>query len=59
MFRRLVILAAVAGAAMFVARKVGIIGGGEDEPIEYAPQPEAAPPEAPSADDGDQDPTEE
>ena len=59
MFRRLLMLAAVAGAAMFVARKVGIIGGAEDEPIEYAPQPEAPQPEAPSADDGDQDPPEE
>ena len=48
MFRRVFVLAAVAGIGFYVARKVGIIGRGddEDEPIEYAPAPEA-----PSADD--------
>jgi hypothetical protein len=56
MFRRLFVLAAVAGVVMVVARKVGIVGGGGDdeEPIEYAPEPGPA-----SADDGEQQPTDE
>ena len=54
MFRRLFMLALVAGVVMVVARKVGIIGAGEEEPIEYAPEPQP-----PSADDGEQHPSEQ
>lgn len=38
-------LAAVAGVVMVVARKVGIIGGGHDEPIEYVPEHQASSPQ--------------
>ena len=34
--RRLFVLAAIAGIAVVVAKKLGIMGG-DDEPIEYAP----------------------
>jgi len=54
MFRRLFMLAAVAGVVMVVARKVGIIGGGDDEPMEYVPEHQ---PDSPH--DGEQHPTEE
>ena len=58
MFRRLFMLAAVAGVVMVVARKVGIIGSGDDEPIEYVPEHEADH-EAGSAHDGEQHSSEE
>ena len=54
MFRRLFMLAAVAGVVMVVARKVGIIGGGDEEPIEYVPEHQP-----PSPHDGEQHPSEE
>ena len=67
MFRRLFVLAALAGAVGWVAHRLGLAGRRDDDPFEYAPpataetlMPEAAPaPEAPggaSADDGEQQP---
>ena len=72
MFRRLFVLAALAGAVAWVAHRLGLAGRRDDDPFEYAPpatpeppmaetpMPEAAPaPEASgdaSADDGKQQP---
>ena len=72
MFRRLFVLAALAGAVAWVAHRLGLAGHRDDDPFEYAPppmpepaaaetpMPEAAPaPGAPvdaSADDGEQQP---
>ena len=58
MFRRLFMLAAVAGVVMVVARKVGIIGGGDDEPMEYVPEHEPGSPHS-SPQDGEQHSSEE
>ena len=70
MFRRLFVLAALAGAAAWVAHRLGLTGRrDDDDPFEYAPPPmpeppaaetpppEAAPPsEDASTDDGEQQP---
>ena len=58
MFRKLFVLAAIVGAGVFVAKKVGSMGRGE-EPVEYEPESGAGFGEdsfggSGSADDGDQ-----
>lgn len=63
MFRKLLVLAAIVGGGVFVAKKVGLMGGGE-EPVEYAPESGAGFGEdssggSGSADDGDQHASEE
>ena len=55
MLGKLLVLGAIVGAGVFVARKVGLIGGGE-EPVEYAPESGWGEPSggAGSANDGEQ-----
>lgn len=37
--RRFFIFAAIAGIVVVAAKKLGIMGGDDDEPMEYAPDP--------------------
>ncbi len=37
MFRKFLVLGAIVGAGVFVAKKIGLMGRG-DEPVDYAPE---------------------